>query len=315
MVFEDDLTLDSASGATLRLRHEPAAGAARGVFILCHGLAEHALRYAQLARVLSARGYAVYGFDHRGHGATTAPDAPLGRFARRDGEASLLADLAAVRAKAVADHPGLPVFLFGHSMGGIIAARAAETVPQAYAGLCIWNSDLNPGFAGHLGLMLLKAERFFKGADVPSRFGPLFTFETWANAVKDARTHFDWLSRDRAEVDKYVADPLCGFDSSVSLWIDLIGMALAAGRRDSLGRLAKDLPVNLVGGGQDPATGGGRAMTWLAGRLGSLGIKNVHLTIYPEMRHETLNEIGRETAMDQLAAWADGIVAAESFIR
>jgi len=310
MAFERELALDSPSGATVIVRHQPAEGKRRGIFLLCHGLAEHSLRYAAFARALAARGYEVYGFDHRGHGKTKAPDAPLGRFAQRDGEAKVLADLAAVRDFAQAADPGLPLILFGHSMGGMIAARAAETEPQAYAGLCIWNSHLNPGIAGRAGIALLKAERFFKGSDVPSRLGPAFTFDAWAKSVKNARTEFDWLSHDETEVTKYVADPLCGFDCSVSLWIDLLGMALAGGRRANLARLPKELPINLVGGGLDPTTDRGSAMSWLAARLKSLDINNVHLTIYPEMRHETLNEIGREQAITMLADWADNVVAA-----
>lgn len=310
MAFEQESALDSPSGATIIMRHQPAQGSRRGVFLLSHGLAEHSLRYAPLTRYLSARGYEVYGFDHRGHGRTTAPGAPLGRFAQNDGEAKVLADLAAIREHARSAHPGLPLILFGHSMGGIIAARAAQSEPEAYAGLCIWNSHLDPGLAGRVALTLLKAERFFKGSDVPSRFGPLVTLDAWARSIDDRRTDFDWLSHDAAEVAKYVADPLCGFDCSVSLWIDLLGMALAAGHRENLARLSKDLPINLVGGGQDPATDKGRAVRWLAERLQSLGIKNVHLTIYPDMRHETLNEFGREQAMSMLAGWADGIVAA-----
>jgi alpha-beta hydrolase superfamily lysophospholipase len=310
MAFEQEIALESPSGATVNMRHQPAEGNRHGLILLCHGLAEHSLRYARFAHYLSTRGYEVYGFDHRGHGKTKAPDAPLGRFAQRDGEARVLADLAAVRAHATATHPGLPLILFGHSMGGMIATRAAETQPHAYGGLCIWNSHLNPGIAGRAGIAILKAERFFKGSDVPSRFGPAFTFDAWAKSVQNARTDFDWLSRDEAEVTKYIADPLCGFDCSVSLWIDLLGMALAGGRRENLARLPKDLPINLVGGGQDPATDRGQAMSWLAARLKSLDINNVHLTIYPEMRHETLNEIGREQAMAMLADWADGVVAA-----
>lgn len=307
MTFEQEKMLDSPTGATISTRFEPAEGDCRGVFLLCHGLAEHSRRYAPLARYLSGRGYAVYGFDHRGHGQTRAPDAPLGRFAWKEGESRVLADLAFVREKTTIAHPGLPVILFGHSMGGMIAARAAETEPGAYGGLCIWNSHLNPGFAGRLGIALLKAERLFKGSDVPSRFGPLFTFDAWARSLKDSRSQFDWLSRDEAEVAKYIADPLCGFDCSVSLWIDLLGMALAAGDRENLARLPKDLPINLVGGGQDPATDRGRAMVWLAARLKDRAIKNVHLTIYPEMRHETLNEFGREQAMSMLGDWADKV--------
>lgn len=308
MAFETEITLDGPSGATISMRRQPAEGNRRGLFLLSHGLAEHSLRYAPLARYLASRGYEVYGYDHRGHGRTKAPDAPLGRFAWKDGEARVLADLATVREGAKAAHPGLPLILFGHSMGGMVAARAAETEPRAHDGLCIWNSHLNPGIAGRLGMALLKAERFFKGSDVPSRLGPLFTFDAWAKSVKDARTEFDWLSRDEAEVARYIADPLCGFDCSVSLWIDLLGMALAGGLRENLARLPKDLPINLVGGGQDPTTDRGRAMTWLAGRLKSLDIKNVHLTIYPDMRHETLNEFGREQAMAMLADWADTVV-------
>ncbi|MCB1446680.1 MAG: alpha/beta hydrolase [Rhizobiaceae bacterium] len=315
MAFEDRETLESASGAAIALRRQPAEGGEKGLFILSHGLAEHSLRYAPLARLLAARGYTVYGFDHRGHGFTTADDAPRGRFARRDGEGKLMTDLAAVRDRALAEHPGLPVILFGHSMGGIIAARAAECEPGAYAGLCIWNSHLDPGLAGRLGLLLLKAERFFKGSDVPSRFGPALTLDSWARSVENPETPFDWLSRDRNEVACYIADPLCGFDCSVSLWIDLIGMALAAGRTASLARLPPDLPINIVGGGRDPATDEGRAMTWLAGRLRRLDITKVHLTIYPDMRHETLNEIGRGQAMDMLADWADAVVSGQGATR
>lgn len=309
MAFEQEIALESPTAASICMRHEPARGSRRGVFLLSHGLAEHALRYAPLARYLSARGYEVYGFDHRGHGWTTAPDAPPGRFALKGGEAKVLADLAAVREHARSAHPALPLILFGHSMGGMIAARAAETEPHAYAGLCIWNANLDPGIAGRLGLAILLAERFFKGSDVPSRFGPLFTFDTWAKSIEGARTRFDWLSRDEAEVAKYLADPRCGFDCSVSLWIDLLGIALAGGRGENLARLPKDLPINLVGGGHDPATDRGRAMTWLATRLRSRDIKKVHLTIYPDMRHETLNEFGRERAMAMLADWADTVLA------
>lgn len=310
MAFEQETSLASPSGANISLRHQPAEGAQRAIVLLCHGLAEHSARYLPLARHLSRRGYAVYAFDHRGHGHTTAPDAPRGRFAWREGEARLLEDLAAVRARARADNPGLPVILFGHSMGGMIAARAAETEPAEYAGLCIWNSHLKPGLAGRIGLLILKAERFFKGSDVPSRFGPLFTFDAWSKSIADRKTDFDWLSRDQTEVRKYVADPLCGFDCSVSLWIDLIGMARDAG--SNLDRLPKTLPVNLVGGGQDPATDQGRAMTWLGEQLRASNITNVHLTIYPDMRHETLNEFGREQAMDMLAEWADGVISGKS---
>lgn len=309
MTYQHAFTLASPTGARISARHEPALGDARAIFLLSHGLAEHSLRYAPLASFLAERGYQIYGFDHRGHGLTTAPDAERGRFAKREGEVKVLADLKTVREYAETRHPGLPVILFGHSMGGVIAARAAEVEPQAYRGLCIWNSKLNPGLAGKAGLLLLKAEQFSKGSDVPSFFGQRLVLDPWAKSIPDARTEFDWLSHDAQEVDKYIADPLCGFPCSVSLWIDLLDMSLGAGSAPNLSRLPKTLAINLVGGSEDPATERGRAMEWLAARLKAHGITNVHLTIYPGMRHETLNEHGRGEAMKALADWADSVTA------
>jgi alpha-beta hydrolase superfamily lysophospholipase len=309
MTYQHAFTLDSPTWAKVSTRHEPAHGTAKAIFLLSHGLAEHSLRYSEFAGFLAARGYQVYGFDHRGHGLTTAPDAERGRFAKRDGEAKVLADLKAVREHAETRHPGLPVILFGHSMGGVIATRAAEVEPLAYRGLCIWNSQLNPGLAGRAGLALLKAERFFKGSDVPSFFGQRLVLDPWAKSIAGARTEFDWLSHDEREVDQYIADPLCGFACSVSLWIDLLDMSISAGQDRNLSRLPKKLAISLVGGGEDPATENGRAMEWLAARLKRSGITNVHLTIYPGMRHETLKEHGRDAAMKALADWADDVVA------
>ncbi|MDB5526387.1 MAG: lysophospholipase [Rhizobium sp.] len=312
MRFEDATRLQSPTGAALILRHLPANGAAKAVVLIAHGLAEHSLRYQRFASFLASRGYHVYAHDHRGHGHTTAPGAEQGRFAAKDGALLVLDDVIAVRNFATTRHPDLPILLFGHSMGGLIAMATAQAHPLAFDALAVWNANLNPGLAGKAGVMLLKAERFFKGSDVPSFYGPKFTFETWAKSVPGARTPFDWLSRDGREVQAYIDDPLCGFSASVSMWLDVLKLAGDSGGKPALGRLPKALPVHLVGGGHDPATDRGMAMVWLAKRIRSLGMTEVTLTIHEEMRHETLNEIGHEDAMKAFAAWADGVVARKS---
>lgn len=307
MAFETATRLASPTGAMLSLRHQPAKAEAKAIVLILHGLAEHSLRYRRFAAFLSARGYHVYAHDHRGHGETTAPGAEPGRFARKDGARLVLEDVLAVRNAAVAAHPSLPVILFGHSMGGMIAMATAEADPAAFDALAVWNADLDPGIAGRAGILLLKAERFLKGSDVPSFYGPRFTFDAWAKSVPDASTPFDWLSRDAREVRAYIDDPLCGFAASVSMWLDVLQLAIASGRTAALSRLPKALPVHLAGGGHDPATGNGRAVVRLANRMKSLGMTRVDLTIHDEMRHETLNEIGRDDAMKAFAAWADGV--------
>lgn len=304
-MFTDLHYHDAPSGARLAYHHLAATGTPRGIVIVCHGLAEHSRRYAGFAEALSAHGYHVYVHDHRGHGETMAGDAGIGRFSTSDGVSKVIADVRAMRNLAVARHRGLPVILFGHSMGGLIALNAAESHPQDFQALSVWNSNFNPGPAGRFAQAVLAIEKMLKGSDVPSAILPKATFGAWGRSIPGHRTAFDWLSRDPAEVDAYIADPLCGFDASVSLWQDLFRLTFAGASPERLALLPKALPVYLIGGGQDPATNGGREIRWLGRRLMDAGMMQVTTMIYDEMRHETLNEIGRERAIADFLAWLD----------
>lgn len=296
-------TLQSPSGAALAWRHQPADAPKKGVLIVSHGLAEHSARYARFAAFMAGHGFHVYAHDHRGHGATKAADAPLGRYAHRKGIDKVLSDVRAMRDMAAANHPGLPIILFGHSMGGLIALNAAENDPTLYDGLAVWNSNFNPGLAGRAAQAILAVEKMLKGSDVPSGLLPKLTFGAWGKSIPDRKTEFDWLSHDAAEVAKYVQDPLCGFDASVSLWIDLFDLTFAGARPDLLRQLPENLPIHLVGGGEDPATNGAREITWLARRMEASGLKRVTTVVYAAMRHETLNETERDGAMRNFAEW------------
>jgi alpha-beta hydrolase superfamily lysophospholipase len=307
-MFAENWHLGS-SGASLAFHCQPAEGDARAVLLICHGLAEHSKRYAAFAQAMARRGYVVYAHDHRGHGETTAADAPPGRFARRDGARRVIDDVAAMRDYAAAEHPGLPVILFGHSMGGLIALNAAETYPAKFDALAVWNSNFNPGLAGRAAQALLLVERALKGSDVPSDMLPRLTFEAWGKSIPGGRTAFDWLSRDPQQVDRYIADPLCGFSASVSLWLDLFELTFRAPQKSNLARLPSQLPINLVGGGKDPATENGKAILWLSNHLKALGFSRISTEIYQDMRHETLNEIGADKAISAFADWCDQAIA------
>jgi alpha-beta hydrolase superfamily lysophospholipase len=274
-----------------------------------HGLAEHAARYQRFARFLAARGYHVYVHDHRGHGATRAPDSIPGAFASRDGASKVIADVAAIHALIGERHPGLPVVTFGHSMGGLIALNFAETHPAASAALAVWNSNFNAGLAGRAGQAALRLEAFFKGSDTPSTILPKLTFQAWANAMPDRRTDFDWLSRDPLEVDLYVVDPLSGWGATVSMWQDVFRLIYAGGDAANLAKLPKALPIHLIGGAEDPATDKGEAVTWLAEQMQNSGLSDVTVEILAGTRHETLNEINRDQSMDSFAAWLDSRIA------
>ena len=309
-MFSEVRTLKSPSGATLALRHEPARGAARGILLLSHGLAEHSARYAASAARMAGEGFHVYGHDHRGHGHTTAPDAPRGQFAPRNGIGRVVEDMRAVRDLAVGAHPGLPVVLFGHSMGGLLALAFAEAHPADIDALAVWNSNLELGAAGRLAQAILMAERMLKGSDVPSGLLPRLTFGAWGKAIAGRRTEFDWLSHEPGEVDAYIADPFCGFDVNVSMWIDIFTVTYADASAEGLARLPKALPIHLVGGEEDPATDHGRATHAFARRLKKSRLEDVTAIVYRGMRHETLNESPalRDPAIDAFAGWCRRVV-------
>lgn len=298
-------TFESTTGAALGLRHMAAQAKACGVVQINHGLAEHAARYARFAGFLSARGYHVYAHDHRGHGTTRAPDTFPGAFASKDGAAKTITDVAAIHTLINERHPGLPVATFGHSMGGLIALNFAQAHPQASAALAIWNSNFNAGALGRVGQMLLTFEAFFKGSDTPSALLPKLTFQTWARAIPERRTDFDWLSHDQAEVDAYVADPACGWDATVSMWRDLFTLIYAGGSAERLAMLPRSLPIHLIGGADDPATDNGKAIEWLEARMHRSGLGNVTAQVLAGTRHETLNEINREQSMADFVSWLD----------
>jgi len=300
----------SPTGATLAVRHMPASGTPRAVVQINHGLAEHAARYQRFARFLAGRGYHVYAHDHRGHGATRAPDSIPGAFAAKDGASKVIADVAAIHALIAERHPGLPVVTFGHSMGGLIALNFAEAHPAASAALAVWNSNFNAGLAGRAGQFMLGLEAFFKGSDTPSGILPKLTFQAWANAMPDRRTAFDWLSHDPVEVDLYVIDPLSGWDATVSMWQDVFRLIYAGGDAQNLAKLPKTLPVHLIGGAEDPATDNGKAVTWLAEEMQKAGLANVTIEILARTRHETLNEVNRDQSMLAFAAWLEKVLPA-----
>lgn len=304
--FVDRLTLSSPTGATLNVLHRPASGQVRAVVHVNHGLAEHAARYGRFADALGSVGFEVFAHDHRGHGETKAPDAQQGVFSGQgDGVEKVMADIAAVHDEIGRRQPDKPLFMFGHSMGGLITMNYGLRYPDRLAGAAVWNSNFSRGLAGRAARAILAWERMRLGSDVPSRLLPKLTFGAWARAMPNRRTDFDWLSHIEPEVDAYVADPLCGWDASVGMWQDIFAMASAGGRVGAASATAKALPFQLVGGGEDPATANGKATRMQAERLREAGFSDVSETVYPDARHETLNDRDAERATSDFIAWME----------
>ena len=295
----------SSTGANLCLYQMNAGKRAKGVVHINHGMAEHGARYARFASALTNAGYHVIAHDHRGHGKTTAPDAPLGVFSNRDGLDKAIADILHVNQLANAKHSGLPVIFFGHSMGTILGLNYCLKHPDTIQAATLWNAGFDTGLLAIVYKTLLKIERAFKGSDVPSAIAQKLTFEDWNKKFAPTRTDFDWLSRDKNEVDKYVADPLCGFPVSIGLWLGVLEAVYFGADEKNLTALPKDMPFHLQAGANDPCTNKGAAVEKLAARLKSAGLTNINLNILAETRHESLNEINRDEITSAYILWLD----------
>ena len=308
MNFDSQRHIASPTGASLNLYTALPDGSPRGIVQINHGLAEHAARYAGFARFLAEQGLATYAHDHRGHGFTTAPDAPPGSFGKLPAAATVLSDVAAIHDLIGKEHPGVPVIVFGHSMGSLIATSFMLRHSERIAAAAIWNCNFSAGLLGRLAQAILFWERFRRGSDTPSRILPKLTFDAWAKQASDGRTRFDWLSRDHMEVDAYIADPLCGWDPSVGMWLAVFDFIFAGADDRNFAAIRKNLPVQLIGGSGDPESQFGKAVEAMAARMRRMGFSEVTSTIYPQTRHESLNELNRDIIMADFARWALRIV-------
>jgi len=283
-------------------------GNPNAVVQIAHGLAEHAARYARLAEALNAAGYAVYVNDHRGHGRTVKAADDLGFFAERDGWRKCVDDLWQVNRHVAATHPGLPIVLLGHSMGATLAEQFMGDHGDALAGVVLSGANGKPTALAKIGSAITRAERARLGARGKSKLVQSLTFDAFNKKFAPARTAFDWLSRDLPEVDKYVADPLCGFPATVQLWLDLLGGWAAVSCEAHRNRVPKALPIYLIAGGRDPVSGNTRQLEpWIA-EYRAAGLVNLTHKFYPDARHELFNETNRDEVTRELIEWLEQVV-------
>jgi len=276
----------------------------RAIVQIAHGLSEHSARYARLAAALNAAGYAVYADDHRGHG-PEAVAGDLGHFADEGGWKKVVGDLWTMNRLIAKEQPGVPIIFLGHSLGSFLGQDFVAEHSDALVGAVFSGSSGKPPAIATLGRVIARAERLRLGKRGKSQIIGQMWFGAYNKAFAPARTEFDWLSRDEKEVDAYVADPLCGFPFTNQLAIDVLDALPGLLAPARLARIRKDLPIYVFSGERDPV---GANIKGLIDDLNGAGFTRVTTRIYPDARHETLNEINREEVTRDLIAWLDGVV-------
>lgn len=296
--------LEASDGARIFVRRWLPEDPPRAIVQIAHGLAEHSQRYEDFALALNRAGIGVYADDHRGHG-RTAQAGDLGFFAARDGWRLCLEDLWTLNRRIRADHPSAPIVFFGHSMGSFMGQSFIADHGDSLAGAILSGSNGRPPAIAALGRLIARFERLRLGARGRSALLKALMFGEFNKPFRPARTDFDWLSRDPATVDAYVADPLCGFDFTTQLAIDLLDGLPPLLAPATLARIPKALPIHIVSGARDPV---GANLQGLVDAYRAAGLAPT-VTLYPEGRHEMLNETNREEVKAALIGWIDGVLA------
>lgn len=300
-------TLAARDGLPLHVNHWQGTAAPRAVVMLAHGMAEHSLRYARLAERLVAADIALFALDQRGHG-QTASNGVLGHFADEDGWSKVVSDLACLNHHIRQHHPQTPIFLLGHSMGSYIGLAYLMTHSCSLQGAILSGSNYQPVALYRAARLIAGFERWRLGPKGRSKVIDFLSFGSFNKAFKPNRTAFDWLSRDPQEVDRYVTDPLCGFVCTTQLWCDLLDGLRHITPLKRLAQIDANLPLLVIGGSRDPVSEGKR-LNDLAQALRQAGSREVHLTLYPEARHELFNESNRDEVTTHLIEWLQRVLS------
>jgi alpha-beta hydrolase superfamily lysophospholipase len=283
----------------------------KAVLLIVHGMAEHAFRYHRFAEKLTEAGIEVWAADQRGHGKTAnlevnGPDKGglLGHCADGNGFTRVTADVHALINEIHKTRPNVPVFLLGHSWGSFIVQNYIEYSDALKINGCILSGTKGPdGFTIKAGVPFMTLLAGIKGQRNGSRFAKALADGSYAKSFKPSRTAFDWLSRDKEEVDKYIADPLCGFLCSSGFYRDIAKLLYNIHRAEAMERINRSLPLYVFSGSADPVGDMSKGPTALVNAYRNLGINDLEFVLYPGARHEALYETNREEVIENLLSW------------
>lgn len=308
-----DVRLPSQDGHSIFIRiWQPSQGEIKGIIKIAHGMAEHSGRYSELANYLVTAGYAVIAHDHRGHG-QSIQQGLAGHYGDNNGWDLVISDMGAVSQFARTEFPEAPLFELGHSMGSFILQQYLIREQPMIAGIILSGSNYSSPFKYLAARPVAQLECKRQGKHGHSPLIRHLSFGSFNNRFKPARTQFDWLSRDPEQVDAYIQDPLCGFDCTNQLWLDLLGGLTEISRPQALRRIP-DVPIFILGGSLDPVGQQGQGLKKLAKVLQATGHRSVELKLYPEGRHEMFNETNRQEVFCDLHHWLDRQLVSKSKI-
>lgn len=274
-----------------------------GVVQISHGMTENVLRYDEFAEYLNDKGFIVYGHDHRGHGLTARTKEDLGYISDNEGFDWLVRDLYELISNAKQENKGLPIYLFGHSMGSFVSQRFVELHGKDIDGLILSGSNGEPTKLTPFGILISRLEIKIFGRKHTSKVMDKLSFGNFNKKFKPNRTPYDWLCSVDSEVDKYIANEHCGFVCSSSFYYDLLRGLKEIHNEKNFISIPNELPIYILAGDMDPVGFFGKGIMNLYEKLKNNGIKDVKYKLYKDKRHEILNEDNKEEVMNDISIW------------
>lgn len=262
----------------------------RGVLQIAHGVAEHIGRYDDFARYLNQQGIVVAGHDHLGHGQSLPEGGTPVYFGEENGWTHAVDDIHGLHEILAKRFKRLPHLIMGHSMGSFLTRTYLIRYPGEKKVAIIMGTGWQPGYMLTGGSLIAKRFYYKNGGNSTSDFVTALAFGGYNRAFAPNRTGFDWLSADPENVDRYIADPLCGADATVGLFRDMLGGIRFNQKPANLKKMDTSMPVLFIAGEDDPVGAMGKGVKRSCAAFQKAGMQDVTLKLYPGLRHEILNE-------------------------
>lgn len=279
-------------------------GEIKAVLQISHGVSEYVGRYAPFAEYLTEHGFAVIGGDHLGHGKSVAEGAPRIFFGEQDGWKNVVDDVARLRSIGREKFPGVPYFILGHSMGSFITRTYLIRYPGDVDGAVIMGTGQQGALLTGMGRMVAKRIGKKQGFGTTSKTVNNLAFGGYNKPFEPKRTEFDWLSANPDNVDRYIADPLCGEDATVGLFYEMLGGIRFVGKQENVNKMDTAKPVLFISGADDPV-GGTKGVTAAYKTFKKAGVSDLTLKLYPGLRHEVLNERENAEIYEYILRWLE----------
>ena len=307
MEIVSEFYFPSSDGKTLIHVNQwtPVPGEVRGVVQIAHGVAEYGKRYEPFARFLCAHGFAVVANDHLGHGQSQIEGRPMVYLGDKDGWQHVVDDIETLRRRTAKTFLDKPYFLFGHSMGSFLSRTHLIRYPGVLDGCVLCGT-------GHMSPAMIAGGKLIADREIRRLGKAAFSvraddlaFGTYNRAFAPARTKFDWVSASEANVDAYIADPLCGGDATLGLFRDMLEGLGYLTRQSNINKMDRELPVFFIAGDQDPVGDMGRGVQKARDCFRKAGLTDVQMKLYHGLRHEILNEATHQYVYQDVLDWLE----------